>query len=185
MFHCTGFRMIVTRKNLLWSTPSSILQTAAKDQDIIDVGETVGEVSKDRIHHPLEGVPRVPEAEGKTQEHKHPKRSDDGEEENQGHSSRSKGTQVYSTSHSIPPDKSMKTKSPTLYWSLVIAPSRSSMLHTADWTYWQEPNAQAFTPFSSVTSRSVPPWNANGLCCSISFRRTLSAFRIRGVTDNL
>jgi len=45
-------------------------------------------------------------------------KSDDGEEENQGHSSRSKGTQVYSTSHSIPPDKSMKTKSARGFTSL-------------------------------------------------------------------
>ena len=54
-----------------------LLQIAAKHQDIIDVGEAVGKISQDRVHHPLEGVPRVPEAKRKTQELEHPEWSDD------------------------------------------------------------------------------------------------------------
>ena len=54
-----------------------LLQIAAKHQDIIDVGETIRKVSKDRIHHPLEGVPCIPEAKGKAQKLEHPEWSDD------------------------------------------------------------------------------------------------------------
>ena len=49
----------------------------AEDQDIINVKKTVGLITKDLIHHPLEGIPSVPEFEGKAEKLKHPKRSDD------------------------------------------------------------------------------------------------------------
>ena len=56
--------MLTTEEEDLMKMIYVLLQTAAKHQDIIDVGETIRKVPKDRIHHPLEGVPRVPEAEG-------------------------------------------------------------------------------------------------------------------------
>ena len=49
----------------------------AEDQDIINVNKTIGQITQDLIHHPLEGVPRVPESEGKAEKFEHPKRSDD------------------------------------------------------------------------------------------------------------
>ena len=53
------------------------LLTATKHQDIIDVGEAIRQISKDRIHHPLEGVPCIPESEWHAQELKHPEWCDD------------------------------------------------------------------------------------------------------------
>ena len=34
-----------------------------KDKNIVDVGDTEGEITEDIIHHPLEGGPSVSEAE--------------------------------------------------------------------------------------------------------------------------
>ena len=56
--------MLTTEEEDLTEMINVLLQTGAKHQDIIDIGETIRKISKDGIHHPLEGVSRVPETKG-------------------------------------------------------------------------------------------------------------------------
>ena len=69
--------MLLTKEEDLAKMIYVLFLTATEHQDIVDVGEAIRKISKDRVHHPLESVPCVPEAEGQVQELKHPKRRDD------------------------------------------------------------------------------------------------------------
>ena len=53
------------------------VEIRTEDQDIIDIYKTKRKVTKDLIHHPLEGVLGVPESKRKAEEFKHTKLHND------------------------------------------------------------------------------------------------------------
>ena len=53
------------------------VEIKTEDQDIINIYKTKRKVTKDLIHHPLEGVPGFPESERKAEDLEHTKRHND------------------------------------------------------------------------------------------------------------
>ena len=53
------------------------VEIRTEDQDILDIDKTKRKVTKDLIHHPLEGVPGIPESKRKVEELKYTEQHND------------------------------------------------------------------------------------------------------------